>query len=159
LGRSAYITFVEGSTVQQVSLQDVKEKINHYIDMVNKTAKQLDWEYNNAAFPYTIVEKPEARGQWLYLQGKDSKLYKYILVGVGSRQIEKKAAQPKTDGDEETSSVSTPTQEHYIQITLTEESTHGDKGKANEFCKHLGKEYKAQVQLFNDRVMYYNPRK
>jgi hypothetical protein len=141
LGKSAYITFVEGSTVQQVSLNDVKEMLNQYIVRAKKTAEQIDYPYEEVAFPYTIEEKPEAQGKWFYLKGTNPKLYKYILFGVGSR--------PTEDGSEQ----------HFIQVTLTDFSTAGDKGKANEFCKYLAKHYKAELTLFNSRKMYFNPRK
>lgn len=140
MGKSAYIKFVEGSTEQQVTINGVKEKLNHYIEMTKKTGEQLDWDYNDVAFPYTIHEKPEAQGQWFYLKGNNPKLYQYIMIGVGSRPA----------GDQE---------EHYIQITLTDTSTAGDKGKANEFCKYLAKNYKAELHLFNGRILYFNPRK
>ncbi|WP_035102089.1 DUF1885 family protein [Aneurinibacillus terranovensis] len=153
---NAFIKFVEGSTTKQATLEEVKEKLNHYIEMTKKTGEQLDWTYNNSAFPYTVHEKPEAKGQWFYLKGNDPKLYCCILIGVGS----KVPAVVQHAGEEgETSAASAPPEEHYIQVTLTDESTHGDKGKANEFCKYLAKEYKAELHLFNGRVIYYNPRK
>ncbi|MED0735473.1 DUF1885 family protein [Aneurinibacillus thermoaerophilus] len=155
MSRSAYIKFVEGSTTKQVTLDDVKQKLQRYIEMTTKTGEQLGWEYQDSAFPYTIEQKPEASGQWFYLKGTDEKLYRYILIGVGSRQTEKHAIQPDLKSEGQTN----PNEEHYIQVTLTEQSTHGDKGKANEFCKYLAKEYKAELHLFNGRIMYFNPRK
>jgi hypothetical protein len=141
LGKSAYIKLVKESSTQEVTLNDIKDKLTHYIDMTKKTGQQLSWGYADAAFPYSIVEKAEAKGQWFYLKGNDPKLYKYILIGVGIEQNE---------NEEEN---------HYIQLVLPDDSTHGDKGKANEFCKYLAKEYKAELHLFNGRVMYYYPRK
>ncbi|EIJ81661.1 hypothetical protein PB1_01930 [Bacillus methanolicus PB1] len=47
----------------------------------------------------------------------------------------------------------------YIQITLPESSTFGDKGKANEFCKLFAKKLQGELHLFNGRIMYYYPRK
>ncbi len=140
MGKSAYIKFVEGSAVQQVTLNEVKEMLNQYITRTKKTADQLDWSYDEVAFPYTIHEKPEAQGSWFYLKGTDPKLYQYILIGIDSRAAE----------DHE---------EHYIQITLTDISTSGDKGKANEFCRYLANCYKAELTMFNGRKMYFNPRK
>jgi hypothetical protein len=144
MGNSAYIKLVEGSATQETTLEDVKNKLNHYIEMTSKTGKQLDWGYSNAAFPYTIVEKQEAQGTWFYLKGKDSKLYKYIMFGIGQEA-------PATEGEQKT--------RHYIQVVLPKGSTHGDKGKANEFCKYLAKEYKGELHLFNGRIMYFYPRK
>lgn len=144
MGNSAYIKLVKDSKVQEVTLEDVKNKINHYINMTQKTGEQLAWQYANSAFPYTITEKPEAQGKWFYLKGNDPKLYKYIMFGIGKEKMEN-----GTDSNEQT----------YIQVVLPEDSTHGDKGKANEFCKYLAKEYQGELHLFNQRVMYYYPRK
>lgn len=142
MGNSAYVKLVDASATQSVSLQDVKDKFHRYVEMTSKTGKQLDWGYAEAAFPYTIVEKPEGKDHWFYLKGTDH-LYHYIVVGVGKEQ-------PKKEGD---------TERHYIQVVLPEGSTHGDKSKANEFCKFLAKEYKAELVLFNGRTMYFYPRK
>jgi len=144
VSNSSYIKLVKASTTTQVTLDDVKSKMVHYIEMTTKTGKQLDWGYSDAAFPYTIVEKPEGKGQWFYLKGKDQNLYKYIVIGVGSETLSTE------EGEEE---------QFFIQVVLPEGATHGDKGKANEFCKYLAKEYKAELHLFNGRVMYYYPRK
>lgn len=141
MGSSAYIKLVKDSRVQQLSLEEVKSKITHYIEMTKKTGQQLDWGYANAAFPYTLIEKPEAQGKWFYLKGNDPKLYRYIMFGVGTEQLENEENQ------------------YYIQVSLPEGSTHGDKGKANEFCKYLAKEFQGELHLFNNRVMYYYPRK
>lgn len=145
MGNSAYIKLVEASTASQVSLQEVKEKFERYVDMTTKTGQQLGWDYADAAFPYTVVDKPEGKDQWFYLKGKDDRLYKYIVVGVGSELI------PNQEEDKQ--------EQHFIQIVLPEGSTHGDSSKANEFCKYLAKEYQAELHLFNGRVMYYYPRK
>ncbi|MEW9667477.1 DUF1885 family protein [Ammoniphilus sp. 3BR4] len=144
MGSSAYIKLVKESRVHQVTLDDVKSKIKHYIEMTQKTGQQLAWGYADAAFPYTLIEKPEAQGKWFYLKGNDPKLYKYIMFGVGEEEIERE--------DEKTS-------QFFIQVVLPEGSTHGDKGKANEFCKYLAKEFQGELHLFNNRVMYYYPRK
>lgn len=140
MGKSAYITFVEGSVVQQVTLDEVKEMLTQYITQAKKTADQIDFAYNEVAFPYTLHEKPEAKGTWFYLKGTEPRLYQYILIGVGSRPAEGR-------------------EEHYIQITLTDISTAGDKGKANEYSKFLAKSFKAELTMFNGSKMYFNPRK
>lgn len=146
MGNSAYIKLVDASTTQTVRLEDVKEKFQRYVEMTSKTGQQLGWSYANAAFPYTIVEKPEGKDQWFYLKGTNE-LYKYIVVGVGSKQNPEQ-------GEQDNASAS-----HYIQVVLPEGSTHGDKSKANEFCKFLAKEFQAELDLFNGRTMYYYPRK
>ncbi len=144
MGKSAYIKLVEASALQQITLDDIKNKFQHYISMTSNTGKQLDWQYAEAAFPYTIVDKPESKGQWFYLKGNDPKMYKYIVIGVGSEEVEA--------GDE-------TKQRYFCQIVLPEGCTHGDKSKANEYCKFLSKEWKAELHMFNGRVMYFYPRK
>ncbi|BAU27450.1 uncharacterized protein DUF1885 [Aneurinibacillus soli] len=159
MSRSAYITFVEGSTVAQASVDDVKQKLDQYTTILKKTGTQLDWAYGQFAFPYTIQEKPEGQGQWFYLKGIDETLYRYILIGVGTRTIEQTVTEADPDHEGQTRTRTVPKEQSYIQITLTEQSTHGDKGKANELCRYLASEYKAELHLFNNRVMYFNPRK
>ena len=139
MSQSAYIKFVTGSAVTAVSLDELKEKLTYYKNQVEKTGQQLGWEYAEAAFPYSFEQKAEAEGKWFYLKGQDQ-LYKYILFGVNV----------PAEGSEE---------QGYIQVTLPDDSTHGDKAKGNEFCKFLARTYKAELHLFNGRVIYYNPRK
>jgi len=143
MGNSAYIKLVKASTVSKITLQDVKDKFERYVNMTTKTGQQLGWNYAEAAFPYRIVEKPEGKDQWFYLKGHDENLYRYIVIGVGSETL------PGENNEEQ----------YYIQVVLPEGSTHGDKAKANEFCKYLAKEFQAELHMFNDRVMYYYPRK
>jgi hypothetical protein len=139
MSQSAYINFVEGSAVTSMNLDELKQQLLHYREQTALTGKQLDWDYADAAFPYTIETKPEGEGKWFYLKGKNN-LYKYIVFGVGSKKVD----------DEE---------KHFIQVVLPDDSTHGDKAKANEFCKYLGRHLKAELHLFNGRIMYLNPRK
>ncbi|MFS1513356.1 DUF1885 family protein [Chengkuizengella sp. SCS-71B] len=139
MSQSAYIKFKEKSTVTSITLDEVKAQLLTYKEQVNKTGQQLGWDYGEAAFPYTIETKTDAEGNWFYLKGINH-LYKYIIVGV------KNLTQ---DDDEQT----------YIQVVLPDGCTHGDKAKGNELCKYLGKQFKAELQLFNGRKMYFNPRK
>lgn len=138
--KSAYIYFVEGSTATKADIDDVKAKLERYIDMTRKTGEQLGWSYADAAFPYVIEERPEGAGSWILLKGKDPTLYKAIIVGVGSRE---------ENGQER----------FYIQVSLPESATHGDVNKANEYCRYLAREYKAELHLFNKRIQYFQPRK
>ncbi len=138
--QSAYIYFVEGSTAAQATLDDVKAKLQRYIEMTKKTGEQLGWGYADAAFPYVIEERPEGKDSWFLLKGKDPKSYKTIICGVGSKEV---------NGQEK----------HFIQISLPESATHGDKSKANEFCRYLARDYKAELHLFNKRIQYFQPRK
>jgi hypothetical protein len=139
MSQSAYIKFVSGSTVPSLSLDELKEKLLHYKSQLALTAKQLGWEYDDAGFPYTIETKPEGEDKWFYLKGTNP-LYKYIVMGVGHESGQ--------DGDRS-----------FVQIVLPDDATHGDKSKGNEFCKHLGRQLKAELHLFNGRIMYFNPRK
>lgn len=139
LSQSAYIKFAKGSAVPSVTLDELKDQLLHYKEQLSLTGKQLGWDYAEAAFPYTIEQKPEGEGKWFYLKGTND-LYRYIVMGVGSEK----------EGEEEKA---------YVQVVLPEGSTVGDKGKGNEFCKYLGKVWKAEVHMFNGRVLYFNPRK
>jgi hypothetical protein len=139
MSQSAYIRFVPGSAVSTLTLDELKEQLLHYKEQLSKTATQLDWEYDDAGFPYTIESKPEGEGKWFYLKGTNS-LYNYLLLGVG------------TSGEGEEA-------RFYVQVTLSDGATHGDKAKANEFCKYMARQWKAELQMFNGRTMYFNPRK
>ncbi len=139
MSQSAYITFVEGSAVSSVTLDEIKQQLLHYKEQTALTGQQLDWDYAESAFPYSIETKPDAENQWFYLKGKNE-LYKYILFGIGE----------KIEGNSEI---------HYVQVVLPDDCTHGDKAKGNEFCKYLAKKWKAELHMFNDRIMYFNPRK
>jgi hypothetical protein len=137
MSQSAFIKFVEGSDVEKLTLTELQEHLEHYREQLALTGKQLGWEYSEAGFPYTIETKPEGKDKWFYLKGT-SPLYKYIVMGVGSES---------TEGDAE---------RHYVQVVLPDDCTHGDKSKGNELCKHLGRKFKGQLQLFNGRVMYFH---
>ncbi len=139
MSQSAYIKFVTGSAVPSLTLEELKEKLLQYREQLSLTAGQLGWEYEDAGFPYTIETKPEGEGKWFYLKGKNQ-LYKYIVFGVGSENA----------GEQE---------RHFVQVVLPDDATHGDKAKGNEFCKHLSRQLKAELHLFNGRIMYFNPRK
>lgn len=139
LSQSAYIELVEGSAVPSLSLDELTQLLEHYQQQLEKTGAQLAWGYSEAAFPYSIETKPEANGTWFYLKGKNS-LYRSIVLGVSSR-MENEREVP------------------FVQVVLPEGSTHGDKGKANELCRHLAKKLKARLRLFNGRVMYFYPQK
>lgn len=139
MSQSAYIKFVPGSAVNTLTVDELKQQLLEYKDQLAKTGAQLGWEYDEAGFPYTIETKPEGEGKWFYLKGKNA-LYRYMLLGVGA-------------GEQKDEPLS------YVQVTLPDDATHGDKAKGNELCKHLARLWKAELHLFNGRVMYFNPRK
>ncbi|MBH5316820.1 DUF1885 family protein [Paenibacillus sp. GSMTC-2017] len=138
MSQSAYIKLVQGSTDQEITLQDVQNRLLHYQEQTSKTGTQLGWDYAGSAFPYTIESKGDDR--WFYLKGVNGS-YKHIILGTG-----------------ETTSVSGQ-EVRCIQVVLPDESTHGDKAKANELCKFIAKSLQAELTMFNGRTVYYNPRK
>lgn len=139
MAQSAYIYLVDGSAASTLTLDELKEHLGRYREQTALTGKQLGWDYAASAFPYSVETKPEGQGKWFYLKGSNP-LYKYILFGVGSKTEEEK-------------------EKPYIQVTLPDDATHGDKSKGNELCKYLARQLKAELHLFNGRTMYYNPRK
>jgi hypothetical protein len=122
-------TFVYVSSTEDLSLQDITNYFTYYQEITAKTGEQLDWEYDGHAFPYEVEEKKDENGHYLLLKGKLNR-YHAILVGVSQNDEEK-----------------------YVQLTLPDSATHGDKGKANEFAKFLGKKLKGKIKLFNGRMM------
>jgi hypothetical protein len=141
---NAYIKLVPSSAKQTVTSEEVKELFYDYKNNTTKTGNQIGWQYGESAFPYEIKETVEAKGKWFYLHSNDERYYA-ILIGVDRETIK------NDDGQE--------LEQTYIQVTLPEQSTYGDKGKANEFCKYLAKKLQGELHLFNERVMYYYPRK
>ncbi|MEH7355893.1 DUF1885 family protein [Neobacillus drentensis] len=141
---NAFIKLVPSSAKQTVTIEEVKELFHYYKNITAKTGDQLDWQYGDSAFPYEIKETEEGKGKWFYLHS-DHERYYSILIGVDTETVHNE------DG--------AVSEQVYIQITLPEQSTYGDKGKANEFCKFLAKKLQGELHLFNDRIMYFNPRK
>lgn len=141
MASSAYINLVSKSKENTLTTEDVMNLLQYYKEITAKTGKQLGWEYSEAAFPYEIKEKPEGKGQWFYLKGTEDR-YKMILIGVGTQPENTEGTAPLP----------------YIQVTLHDQSTHGDKGKANEICKFLAKKLEAELKLFTGSIMYYYKR-
>ncbi|MFD6439755.1 DUF1885 family protein [Peribacillus sp. NPDC060186] len=141
---NAYIKLVPESVKEAVTIEDVKELLTYYQMITAKTGKQLNWDYDKKAFPYEMKEPEKMKDKIIYLQSNVDR-YHMILIGVDQEIVQDE------DGLERIQS--------YIQFTLPETSTFGDKGKANELCKFLAKKLRAQLHLFNKRVMYYYPRK
>ncbi|WP_408010828.1 DUF1885 family protein [Pseudalkalibacillus sp. A8] len=137
MSSSAYVKLVAKSKQQTITLDEVEKFIRYYMEITSKTGEQLNWEYGSAAFPYTIEQRKNGEQAYYLLKG-NTQGYNYMLVGAGSDD----------EGSENT----------YIQIVLPEGSTHGDKGKANEFSKFLAKKLDGELHLFNGRIMYYYKR-
>ncbi|WP_147531826.1 DUF1885 family protein [Bacillus marasmi] len=144
MAQNAYIKLVPASAQQTITTEELKNHFNYYKEITAKTGDQLDWNYEQSAFPYDIKEHESSQGKWFYLSGTLDRYYA-ILIGIDQELVKDE------DGSER--------EQTYIQITLPERSTAGDKGKANEFCKFLSKKLKGELHLFNGRVMYHYPRK
>lgn len=141
---NAFIKLVPSSAKQTVSIEDVKELLQYYKTITGKTGDQLNWQYKSMAFPYEVKETEEGKGNWFYLHSNHER-YKAILIGVDQEMVRNE------NGEERIQT--------YIQVTLPDQSTYGDKGKANEFCKFLAMKLQGELHLFNERIMYYYPRK
>ena len=144
MAENAFIKLVPSSAKQTISIEEVKELFHFYKDITAKTGDQLNWQYGESAFPYEIKESNEGKGSWFYLYS-DHDRYRAILLGIDKETIREENGQER--------------EQSYIQVTLPEQSTFGDKGKANEFCKFLAKKLQGELHLFNERVMYFYPRK
>ncbi|MEW9050312.1 MAG: DUF1885 family protein [Neobacillus sp.] len=144
MAENAYIKLVPAAAKQTITVDEIKEFFFYYKDITEKTGSQLGWNYQESAFPYEIKETEEGKGTWFYLHSQDDRYYA-ILIGIDKESI-------RDEHGEEREQI-------YIQITLPEQSTFGDKGKANEFCKFLAKKLQAELHLFNERIMYFYPRK
>jgi hypothetical protein len=137
MGQSAFIKLVDGAKQDQITLEDVKQLLQNYIKMTCYTGQQLGWDYHRAAFPYDIKEQEQEGLTYLMLKGNDSTYYNYLIIGTGQEQ----------------QGIS------FIQVVLPSSATHGDKAKANEYCKFLGKKLKGELHLFNGRIIFYNKHK
>ncbi|MBD1380904.1 DUF1885 family protein [Bacillus sp. IB182487] len=126
----AFIKLGEADT--GFSREDLLHYIQYYKEITSKTGQQLDWGYENAAFPYDVDDVDDH----LVLASKERGYYKIFL-----------SVQQKDENE----------QKHtYIQVFLPEKATHGDKGKANEFCKFIAKKVKGELHLFSGKVMSFN---
>ncbi|WNF24322.1 DUF1885 family protein [Mesobacillus jeotgali] len=144
MSSNAYIKLVPSSSQQAISTEELKNLFHYYKEITTKTGDQVDWNYENSAFPYDLKEKEDGKGKWFYLQSSQDR-YSAILIGVDTETVFEE------DG--------TGREQSYIQITLPPTATAGDKGKANEFSKFIGKKLQGELHLFNGRVMYFYPRK
>ncbi|MGD6793525.1 DUF1885 family protein [Metabacillus indicus] len=128
----AFIHLVEGSSQQTISLQQVEELFLYYKEITGKTGQQLQFDYDQSAFPY------ECKQEEGYLSlTSEERGYAKMYIGAGPV-------------NEEAFS--------FLQITLPADSKYGDRNKANEFSKFLAKKLKGELTLFNGRKMYYYKR-
>lgn len=139
----SYIKLKPGSLRQNITIDELKGLLNDYKSSISKTAHQLNWEYNERAFPYMIREPDDNNANWFYLVSEE-RGYHLIALGIDNGQ----------DSPEEDDEMLP-----YIQITLVDSSTYGDKAKANEFAKYLAKKLKGELHLFNGRVIHNDLKK
>lgn len=144
MSSNAYIKLVPSSSQQAISTEELKDLFHYYKEITSKTGDQVAWNYENSAFPYELKEKEDGKGTWFYLQSSQDR-YNAILIGIDKESV------VNEEGSER--------EQSYIQITLPPTATAGDKGKANEFSKFLGKKLQGELHLFNGRIMYFYPRK
>ncbi|KFN04633.1 DUF1885 family protein [Bacillus clarus] len=127
----AFITLVPKSKQQSISLEDVKQLFQYYKTITSQTGVQVSYAYTNFAFPYEILDTSDTT---LKLQSSHDR-YDSIYIGVGVEN-----------------------EQSFIQISLPQTATFGDKGKANEFSRFLAKKLEGELQLFNGRTMYFYKR-
>ncbi|CAM3692295.1 DUF1885 family protein [Mesobacillus zeae] len=144
MSNSAYIKLVPSSVKEAITTDELKDLFSYYKEIAGKTGDQVGWNYEDSAFPYEIKEKESGKGSWFYLFSNLDR-YHAILIGIDTETV------IDNEGAER--------QQAYIQITLPEAATAGDKGKANEFCKFAAKKLQGELHLFNGRIMYFYPRK
>ncbi|WP_084786835.1 DUF1885 family protein [Bacillus tuaregi] len=144
MSSTAYIKLVPASIKQTITMEELKEMLEYYKEITTKTGEQLSWPYSQAAFPYEIKEEINNHKTVLCLAATQDR-YHSIWLSIEQSQ----AVNTNTDEAPQT----------YIQLLLSNRSTHGDKGKANELSKFLAKKLQGELQLFNGRVMYYYKRK
>ena len=145
MSSSTFIKLKDGSVQEDITIEDVKEMIDLYKQSTSHTAKQVAWDYQDRAFPYALKETNEGKGQWFYLYS-EQKGYHLMAIGIDYEYI---------TVPEEKSKQRIP----YIEISLSKHSTNGDKSKANEFAKFLSKKLKAELHLFNGRIIHYHLKK
>jgi len=144
MANQAYIKLVPSSVKQTITIDELREILEYYKEITGKTGKQLNWQYNEAAFPYEITEEIVNNNKQLILISNHERYHSMALY----------INEEKASNGDENEAIQT-----YIQLTLTNRSTYGDKGKANEFCKFLANKLQGELHLFNGRIMYYYKRK
>ena len=143
VNESAFIKLVPQSARQSITVDDLKGLLLQYKDAGTKTGQQISWDYDHHSFPYEIKQKDDGNQRWFYLASDDER-YNLIAFAIDQETVKGK----------ETEQIQT-----YIQVTLGDHSTSGDKAKANELCRYLGRTLQAELHLFNKRIMYFYKRK
>ncbi|KGP72288.1 DUF1885 family protein [Pontibacillus yanchengensis] len=138
MSESAYITLVDQSKHQTITLKEIEEILEMYQLICQKTGAQLGWDYHSSSFPYNVEEIQLENTSFLLLRGNNEK-YSYILMGVQTN-------------------LSNEDKNCVIQITLPNGYTQGDKNKAIEFSKYITTQVEGELILFNKRKMYFYKR-
>ena len=58
--RKAYIKLVSNSSQTAITKDELKALFHYYKEITSKTGTQIDWKYDQAAFPYDIKEYPRS---------------------------------------------------------------------------------------------------
>lgn len=144
MATKASIKLISNSTETVITKAELIELFHYYKEITSKTGSQIDWKYDQAAFPYEINEDQDQQNNSFTLY---SKIDRYHMIQIGIEQ----EITTDINGNLE--------KQTYIQIILPSSSTYGDKGKANEFCKFIAKKLHGDLQLFNGRMMYFSRQK
>ncbi|MDG4655780.1 DUF1885 family protein [Ectobacillus antri] len=91
----AFVKLVSNSAKQTVSIQDVKDLLYTYQEVTSQTGQQLNWSYEQAAFPYEVVETSAST---LHLISKHER-YHSIFIGAEQSVIQISLPTNATFGD------------------------------------------------------------
>ena len=79
--RKAYIKLVSNSSQTAITKDELKTLFHYYKKITSKTGTQIDWKYDQAAFPYEIKELPNQQDNSFHLYSKQDR-YHSILIGI-----------------------------------------------------------------------------
>src|ERR1700750_426943 len=108
--RKASIKLVSTSIQTTITKDELKELFHYYKEITSKTGSQIDWKYDQAAFPYEINEDQDQQNNSFYLNSKIDR-YHTIQIGIEQEII------TDNNGNWE--------KQTYIQIILPSNSTYG----------------------------------
>ncbi|MCD7033958.1 DUF1885 family protein [Metabacillus sp. GX 13764] len=112
------------SVISKIRIEEAVSCLEYYREQTGKTGDQLQWHYRAAAFPYEM----EINANTIELRSSE-RGYSRIVLGI----------------DEKNDSL--------LHIILPNDAAFADKGKANELAKFFAKTWKAEIILFNGRVI------
>ncbi|UOY93784.1 DUF1885 family protein [Ectobacillus sp. JY-23] len=91
----AFVKLVPNSAKQTVSIQDVKDLLYTYQKVTSQTGQQLNWSYEQSAFPYEVVETSAST---LHLTSNHER-YRSIFIGTEQSVIQVSLPKNATFGD------------------------------------------------------------